>query len=398
MFAPFQNVYTWLTLLALTQGIVWSLAAWPATRMFILSGVLIAFLCALGWRDVFGSVFFLAPTFLLGFVLSGVGMKKMRHGQWQGCTWKVSLGSRAARAELRQARFSSPARAQMWFEWRRFGRRLCYLVAIWAFLPVIGHVLVRAIFMLGPLQQNTLSVFLAYLLAIPVVMHFLFSMAPPRGDLPFLMNRPLTNGQIMIATLQTTAITTLVSWAVIFLSLGLMPALGDFHGVLANAKPSTYVQDWTLLVLGLMLLTWRSIPCNLGFVFSGHKRLSEAPVWMLLGLFAIWIAVICLNSYGYWDAFWRLVPAIMIALIAAKIGLAIVTFRLCLQRRLLSVSTLVRYVTFWVVLVAVLLAAVLLLAGPRLKDTLPTCLAVVLLVPLARIGFCPIAFSWNRHA
>jgi hypothetical protein len=25
-------------------------------------------------------------------------------------------------------------------------------------------------------------------------------------------------------------------------------------------------------------------------------------------------------------------------------------------------------------------------------------LGIILLVPLARIGFCPIALSWNRHA
>jgi hypothetical protein len=398
MFAPFQNVSTWMTLLVLTQGIAWALAGWPLTRMFILSGVLTGFLYALSWQDVFDSPFFLSPVFLLGLALGGVGMKKMRHGQWQGWTRSWPFASASVSAELRgPTRFASPAQAQLWFEWRRFASRLCWLTAALGVVPVALHLLVRGIFGLGPLMDNTMTVFVFYLLALPVMLHFCFALAPPRGDLPFLMNRPLTTGEMTMASLQATGISTLVSWGVVLASLCAMPFLGDFHALVANF--SFFPQNRALLVLGLMLLTWRMIPSSLGFVLSGHKRLAEIPVWMFLGLCVVWGMLAWLAQVGaYWNAFWHCVPALLMALIALKIYLAFLAFRLCLKRCLLAPSALAGYLTFWMVLVAVLIALVVILPRPPLQDILPSSLAVILLVPLARIGFCPIALAWNRHA
>jgi hypothetical protein len=55
------------------------------------------------------------------------------------------------------------------------------------------------------------------------------------------------------------------------------------------------------------------------------------------------------------------------------------------------------YLAVWIVLVAVLLTLAVVLFHPGTGPLLPLSLSVVLLVPLARIGFCPMALARNRH-
>jgi hypothetical protein len=397
-FTAFQNGFVWLALLPLAQGIVLVLGGWPKVRVLLLSGILFGFVAAPGWRPVFESPPFLALILLLGMVLTRVGLQKMRHGQWQACMWKWPFGSGSARAEMRgPQRFASPAQAQLWFEWRRFARPLCFAVAGLALVPVALHLLVRVTFHLGPLQGDTIPMFAVYLIALPVFLHFCSAISPSRGDLPFLMNRPLTNGEMMMATLKTAAISTMISWGTVLVALCGLPWLGDWHQALKPGFDSP--QSLTILFFGLILQTWRLIPVNLGFVLSGNRRLAELPVWMLVAFCFGWMALAWMSQVEeYWQMFWRMVPALLACLVALKIGLACVAFRLCLKRRLLARSALIGYLAFWFVLVAGLLAALVLLLPPSGQGFIPAALAVVLLVPLARIGFGPIALTWSRHA
>ncbi len=398
VFAAFQNVYAWLALLALAQGIVLALAGWPKIRVLILSGVLFGFVSAPGWRDVYESPLFLTPVFLLGMVLTRAGLQKMRHGQWQAWTWPLPFESRSTRAEMRgPQRFASPTQAQLWFEWRRFARPLCFAVAALALVPVILHLLVRVIWRLGPLSGDTMAAFALYLIALPVFLHFCFGISQPRADLPFLMNRPLTNGEMMLATLKTVGISTLVSWGLVLVALCGLSLLGDLHQAFKpgfDSPPSLMI-----LFFGLVLLTWRLIPVSLGFVLSGHRRLAELPMWLLVALCLGGLALAWLSQVDeYWHVFWQMVPALLACLVALKIGLACVTFRLCLKRRLLARSALIGYLAYWFLLVALAIATLVILLPPSRQGILPASLAVVLLVPLARIGFGPIALAWNRHA
>jgi hypothetical protein len=84
-------------------------------------------------------------------------------------------------------------------------------------------------------------------------------------------------------------------------------------------------------------------------------------------------------------------------LLAAKFLLAFLAFRVSLKCRLLAPSALAAYLVVWTLLAAGLLAALLILTRPPRELILPLSLGIVLLVPLARIGFCPIALSRNRH-
>ena len=164
-------------------------------------------------------------------------------------------------------------------------------------------------------------------------------------------------------------------------------------------------QDWSfapqrpaIVLLGLMLLTWRLIPVNLCFVLSGNRRLAGWPVVMLVPLYlgGMTLALLSEND-AYWNAFWRLVPALLSCLVAVKFLLAFAAFRLSLKRNLLSASALGAYLAVWTLLAAAFLIPEVILFHDR-EWILPMCLSIILLVPLARIGFCPIALAWNRQS
>jgi hypothetical protein len=396
IFAAYLNCFDWMTVLAVAQGIMWSLAGWPITRTLLLSAVLFGFMCSPAWRDIFESPIVMPPLFVLGAVMAHAGLQKMRHGQWQGLPFKWPLAVRAARANLRgPKRFASPATAQLWFEWRRFARHLCFYVAVLALVPVAIHVLVRFLAGLGQLQNETLSGFILCLIAIPLLLHLCFAISPPQRDLPFVMIRPLTNGEMTMATLKAAGISTVISWMLVLAALCALPLLGDFA---AAEQGIPVAPQWrTIDLLGLVLLTWRLIAVNLCFTLSGNRRLAALPTLMLLGL---WLGGIILSwlavFYGYWDSFWRLVPGLLFCLIALKFLLAFLAFQVSLKRNLLSHSALRTYLVVWILLVAGLLIPTVILFHDQ-EWIVPLSLGIVLLMPLARIGFCPITLGWNRH-
>jgi hypothetical protein len=150
--------------------------------------------------------------------------------------------------------------------------------------------------------------------------------------------------------------------------------------------------------MGLMLLTWRLIPVNLCFAWSGKRNFSQAPVLIWIVLYAMGIALSLLSkNTEYWDLFWRLVPGLVLCLVALKFLLASLAFRVSLKRGLLARSSMLAYLAVWILLVAVLLlSTVLLFHGKPWLFT--TCMVIILLTPLARIGFAPITLAWIRHA
>jgi hypothetical protein len=396
MFKVYQNCFGWMTLLALMQGIVWALAAWPFTRMLLLMVVFFGFTCSPARRDIFESPFVLPSFFVAGVVLARAGLQKMRHGQWQGWPWQWPLAALSARGEMRgPKRFASPAQAQLWFEWRRVGRRLCLIVAALAVVPVIIHLLVRVVGRLGPLEGDTLSGFAGCLVAIPLFIHFCFAISPAKADLSFLMIRPLTNGSMMMAALKAAVISTLISWAVVFATFCALPLLGDFNEVEQHLFPLRQFRP--LVLLGFLLLTWRLIAVNLCCTWSGKRWLANVPSLMLVVGYAGILTVSLLNeNIAYWNAFVRYVPALLVGLVVVKFLTAFLAFRISLQRRLLAPSALAAYLAIWSLLVIAFLT-VAILSHPPKEWIFSVSLAIVLLMPLARIGFCPIALSWNRH-
>lgn len=396
MFGAFHNCFGWMTLLALAQGIIWALAACPLTRTVVLLAVLFGFASSLARPDLLASPYVLPPLFVLGAALARAGLQKMRHGQWQGWDWQRALSQVTSRVEWRgPERFTSPAQAQMWFEWRRIGRALCLMVAAVTVLPMVMHVAVRFVFGLGPLQNDTMFGFCVELLLVPLLLHGCFSLSPARDELPFVMNRPQTNGQMVMAAMKSAAISTGLSWALVLAALCAMPLLGRFPSIEKTLEMDAH--GGPLIVLGLMLLTWRLIPVNLCFVWSGGRQLAGAPVVIFMALYAgIFGLAILRNNAESWALFWRLVPGVLTWLAALKFLLAFLAFRVSLKRGLLAPSSMLAYLAVWAVLVAALMIPTVILFHHQ-PWLFTTCMVIILLTPLGRVGFAPITLAWNRH-
>jgi len=400
VFETYRSCLGWVTMLALAQGIVWALDGWPNARMMLVVAVLFCFLFAPAQHQIFQSPWVLPPLLVLGIALARIGLQKMRHGQWQGWAAPMVLVARRTEAEKRSpGRFASPAQAQLWFEWRRFSRPMCLYAAGLIFAPVAILLCMRVVFG-RPLQQHDLAAFVCYLIGVPIFVHFIFGISPFKTDLSFLMNRPLTSGEFMMQRLKVSAISAVVSWGFVLAALCIMPLIGNFFGVVRSA--SVPLMGWGVIATGLIFLTWRFIPVSLGFVSSGNRRIAEIPSWIFLavslgGIFQ----TVLMHDEAVWNSLCRLLPYLLTGLVALKLLLAVVTFHLSLKRRLLSRSALAGYLLVWFLIVAVLLALLEVMASIRPLERgafFPLAMGIVLLVPLARIGFCPIALSWNRHS
>jgi hypothetical protein len=399
-FDAFDNCFLWLTLLILTQGITWALAGWPGTRTFVLVVLLWGLMAAPAWAKNPNWQLALFPLFLVGALLAWSGLEKMRHDEWRAWPWAWPMSMFAGDADLRgPKRFASAARAQLWFEWRRLSHALCLTVAALVLVPVVIPLLVRALWRPDPIQTGTLSLISGFAVGMPIVVYLLAGISPGGSDLPFLLNRPLTNGQIVMARLKATMISVLVSWVAVVVALVSLPLLGDFEAVEQNVSAHPLCR--AAVVLGMAFLSWRLVAANLCFVLTGSKRLTGMPVLLLIGTYAGIFTVVCLSTNPeYWGVFLQNLPWLLGALIALKFLLATVAFGASLKRRLIAASTVAAYVGVWTLLVG---AGLMVLAGLRhlYPEMNPPAwqisLLVILLVPLARIGFCPIALSWNRH-
>jgi len=400
MFETYRSCFGWMTMLALAQGLLWALDGWPNTRMVLLMAVFLCFMSSPAQRQIFQSPYLLPPLFLLGVALARVGLQKVRHGQFQAWPAPLSWATRRADSAIKSARrFASPTQAQMWFERRRILRPISLYAVGLTFAPVAIFLGIRCV--VGrSLQNDDLSVFVCLLMGVPLFVHYIFAIISPKADLPYLMNLPMTNGQIMMSKLKAAAISTVVSWGFVLAALCAMPLLGDFSGILRGT--SIPLEGWVVIVIGLMFLTWRFIAVSLGFVLSGNRRLAEIPVWIFALLVMGGVMLVGLAQGGaLQNSFYRLLPFLLAGLVALKFLLSFLAFRLSLKRRLLSQSALVGYLLIWFLIVALFLVLLQVMdaAFPLVPNAmLPLRLGIVLLVPLARIGFCPIAISWNRHS
>jgi hypothetical protein len=118
----------------------------------------------------------------------------------------------------------------------------------------------------------------------PVFVHFFFGASPIQTDQPFLMVRPLTNGEIVMSMLKAAAISAVYSWLAVLAAFCAMILLGEFRAVVHGA----FAQPLSLAaaVIGLLFLTWRMAVVNLCFALPGNRRMASVPVLLILALAA----------------------------------------------------------------------------------------------------------------
>lgn len=388
----YRDVLTWMTLLALAQAVILCLSGWPITRTLLLIGILWGFLFSIP-NPVYQSPGVLLPLLGAGTFMARLGLKKCRHGEWRDKPWSWQLKGRGPLPG--PSRFSSPESAQLWFEWQRFGRKPFWLTASLTLPFVILSLLAKSIFGWGPLQNETETLFIGYLGLIPLFIHLCFGSSPGLNDFPFVLNRPLRSGQIVMALLKAEAIGALLTWGVVLIAIGLTPLLGNFIAAEHAINPAP--QGRILLVIVLIFLTWRVVVANLCFSLVGNKFVAAIPTLFLIPTFILVTGVVNAGAESNNQAILHYAPGALGGILAAKLLLASISFGASLKRGLLSAKSALGYVAAWALLSAGLIVAMLALAHPPKDLAWPLALAAVALTPLARIGAAPLTLAWTRH-
>lgn len=408
VFDGFNDGLAWIALLILSQAIVWSLDAFPFTRVLLLS--VVAF-CLLAHPD-FEWFRSLAAhqtdvqllVILIGGVLAFAGLHKIRHGSWQRWFWEGRFPLGSAQTELRGPEvFRSAAQAQFWFEWRRNGRKVFYTVCAFTIVPVLVLISGRILYP-GSISGEATCGLCVYLLAVPLFIHFLQGVSYERTISQFTANRPLNNGQIIVAQWQAMALSTVLSWVVTLSSVGLVTLVGDLSVINATLRlPPEYQHVIHPLIpvifLGLVICTWA---CGADRVWVGAMmgtwiyRLYGAILWTLLGLGSAWLFAVTHPNTAFRQTFFHILPGLFALLVGLKFFLAQWAFRAAFKRQVIARPTLIRYLCIWAFLAVVVLAPVMIVCHQE-SGMLPLYLGIIFLLPLARIGFAPLALNRGRH-
>jgi len=374
-----------------TQALMWMPYALPGLRVVVI----------ILWLVVLDVVFFvavdfkvpepvmlalLAPQVPLAYLVARFAVARARRGDtpdWRG----LFSGRGRIRGLLprRRDHFPSPARAQVWFEWRRHGRSLPVLLAI--LLPF-------QLSLLFVVSDNPVLVFetvLGVLLTPPILAAFIaatVSRSSTDGSdsyelTPFMATRPLSSASLITAKLGATIRSTLVSWLLVLTALPLALWLsGASWAVVDDARRLAEAVGMPRAIaiglLGLAALvasTWKQLVRSLYIGMSGRAWLVKTSVFVTLGFLTLVYALVCFKiSAAAW--------------IAVRLH----------DNRLLSDRTLVAGAACWLVVVLALYGLLewILSLPPSMRRTLPA-LVAILAIPLARLSAAPLALAWNRH-
>ena len=356
-------------------------------------------------------VAFLAPQLPLAYLAARYAVARARRGDvpdWRDLF--ARLGQIADVLPRRRDRFSSPAHAQTWFEWRRHGRSLPALVGM--VLPFE----LALLFIDG--NQSAAFVFttLTGVLLTPIVVAGFVAATVSRsnpyvrdsyGVPPFMATRPLTSAALVAAKLKMAIWSTLAAWLVVSVAVplalilsGTWPMVIDraHRGIEAIGTPRA-IAIAILGFSGLLVSTWNQLVQSLYIGLTGREWLIKSSLFLTLSFLVVigpvieWIHDDRDVQAALWDA-WPWIPA---GLVGVKMsGAAWIATRLY-HSRLLSDRTLVTGATCWVVVVLGLYALLGWLVSGPLIPRYSLALVAILAIPLARLSAAPLALAWNRH-
>jgi hypothetical protein len=352
----------------------------------------------------------LAPQVPLAYLAARFAVARARRGDvpdWRGIL--ARLGPIADVLPRRRDRFPSPARAQVWFEWRRHGRSLPALVAI--LLPF-------ELALLFPFRETPVVVFeilAGVLLTPPFMAAFVaatVSKSNPHGSdtygvTPFMATRPLTSASLIAAKLKATIWSTLAAWLLVIVAIplavrlsGASPTVIDWIRQAIEVAGTPHVIVFALLgVAALLALTWKQLVQSLYIGMSGREWLVKASVFLALSILAVigplahWIG----RNRDAMAALWNAFPFIAAVLVCFKISAAAWIATRLYDSRLLSDRTLVIGAACWAVVVFALYGLLAWLFPTLLVRSYLLALVAILEIPLVRLAAAPLALAWNRH-
>lgn len=430
-------VLVWWPALLLAVLLAWvqALAWWPTPlswlRLFLvvpIIGVALLPVVLMGLRVEPSICFALSAIQLPAAYLSAVaGVSLARRGAMPCWSWPVGrTWQRWMSATSVRPPFASPARAQRWFEWRRVGlsfpAMVFVFVLVWLLMmPFTDEFLKEAARVGVPLVPPELLEAPGGLgVTIAALMVFLPLMAsvcgPEIGKLPradrtrgvssFVTTRPMSVVGLVRAKLEVAALSALIGWSVAAVELLLWLLLSGHAGEVSASFPSLRQRHapgvfwgWlALLVGGAVGLTW--VQLVQGFWLGLARPLRAAAV-----LAAGFVGFIGLTNLGQWltmsPSGWgtarTLLPWLTTGAVVLKGGAATVSLQALRRRQIVCPQLLRLLVVAWLVLAAVLFAALRVLVPSEVVSSSVLVLILVLTLPLTRLALGPLTLDANRH-
>jgi hypothetical protein len=347
----------------------------------------------------------LAPHVPLAYLAARSAVARARRGdvpEWRG------RFARAGRTRPRD-HFPSSARAQLWFEWRQYGRSLPGLIAI--LLPF-------ELALLFPFSHTPELIFEVLLLVAftpPFMAAFVAATAARSGATtsdahglsPFIATRPMTNGSLIAAKMKAMIRSALAAWMLVLIATPLaLKFSGAAPVVIERAHRLVEVMGMpraiAILLLALATLvasTWKQFVQSLYIGMSGREWVVKGSVFAALTFLAVvlplvvWIS----RSRQAMAVLWNNFALIMAVLVCFKLSAAVWIAMRLRDKRLLRDRTLVIGAVCWDVAVFALYGLLVWIVPLTLIRSYVLALVAILEVPLARIAAAPLALAWNRH-
>ena len=403
------------SLLAWTQALTWMPYALPGLRVIVtvlwLALIDAVVMVALEYKapePVMLAI--LAPHVPLAYLAARFAVARARRGDvpdWRGVfAW---LGKIAGVLPRRRDHFSSPARAQVWFEWQRHGRSLPALVGI--LLPF--ELALLFVFSKTPVIvfETLVGVLLTPLFLAAFVAATVSKSNSDGSDsygvTPFIATRPLTSASLIAAKLKVTIGSTLATWLLVLVAIPLAlrlsstsPTVIEWIRQLIEAVGMPRAVAFLLLGFAALLAsTWKQLVQGLYIGMSGREWVVKASVFVGLSFLAIIVPLAhwVIGNRVVMAVLWNAFPWIVAVLVCFKISAAAWIAMRLHDSRLLSDRILVIGAACWDVAVFALYGLLVWLLPTLLFPSYFLALVAILAIPLARLSAAPLALAWNRH-
>jgi hypothetical protein len=399
------------SLLAWTQALTWMPYPLRGLRVVItvlwLAAIDAVVMVALNLKaSELVMVAILAPHVPLAYLCARSAVARARRGDVPD--WRRSFSGTIER-QLRSDRFPSANRAQLWFEWRQYGRSLPWLVAI--LLPFELSLL----FPFSHTPELVFEVLLIVLFTPPFMAAFVAATAARSsatssdayGVTPFIAARPLTNDSLIAAKMKAMIGSTLAAWMLVLAATplalrfsGAAPVVIErAHRLIEVMGMPRAIAILLLALAALLAATWKQLVQSLYIVMSGREWLVKASLFAALAFLAVVlpVAVLISENRRALAILFSNFPLIAAVLICFKLSAAVWIAKRLRDKRLLSDRTLVIGAVCWDIAVFALYGLLVWIVPLVLIDNHVLALVAILEVPLARIAAAPLALAWNRH-
>jgi hypothetical protein len=403
------------TLLAWTQALTWMPYGLPGLRVIVavlcLAALDTVVLLAIHYKAPERlMVAILAPQIPLAYLAARFAVARARRGDvpdWRGMFARV--GNIADVLTRRRDHFPSPARAQVWFEWRRHGRALPALVGL--LLPFE----LALLWLANDAPAFVFEVLFIVLITPPFMAAFTaWTVSKPNphvrdswGVPPFIATRPLTSAALIAAKLKMAIWSTLAAWLLVFVATPLALEWSGTWSVLMeraqrmnDAIGTPRAVAFVLLILaGFIVSTWKQLVQSLHIGLTGREWLIKGSVLLTLTLLLLvgpiveWI----IDSRSVQRALWDALPLILAGLVGLKMSAAAWIATRLDRSRLLGDRALVAGAACWLVAVLALYGVLVWFFSTPFIARYVLALVAILAIPLARLSAAPLALAWNRH-